>query len=174
MIHIPKKELVVPSLFRPCGEFIVEHYRKGKLIGKYKLQNGVTNIGLDTVLDIMFGATAKISTWYLGLIDNAGFTALAAGDTMASHPGWTEYTAYSEANRPTWGTGSASGQSITNATPEEFNITGTTDVLNGMFAVSDNTKGGSSGVLWATASFTSTIPVDNGDLLKLTYTVSGS
>jgi hypothetical protein len=39
--------------------------------------------GKDLLLNVMFHGTSAITTWYLGLIDKAGYTALAAGDRQS-------------------------------------------------------------------------------------------
>lgn len=153
------------------GHFTVEHFREGKKIGEYHLQNGITDIGQNTLLDIMFETTAKISNWYIGLIQDGGYTGLSDSDTMSSHSGWTEFTGYDESNRVLWDTDAATGGAISNSTTVDFSIN-TGDTLKGVFCVSDNTKSGTSGILWATALFTSDIPVLNGDTLKITYTTS--
>lgn len=147
--------------------------------GKVKTQrdgsNGITDVGLNKILDDMFdggSAASPSGTWYVGLIDNAGFSALAAADTMASHSGWSESTDYTESNRVTWGVGAASSRSVTNATTVDFSINATV-TINGIFVVDNNTKGGTTGTLWATASFSSPVSATNGDTLKVTYTVSG-
>ncbi len=163
----------IDSDVKPRGYFDVEIWRYGKLYHKELVPNGVTNIGKDEILDSYFRNQAPPALWHLGFIDNAGFSALAATDTMASHAGWVESTAYSEANRPTWVTVAATAQSISNTTPATFSINGTA-TLFGIFAVDENTKGGTTGILWATAGFASTIPVINGDILKITYTVNAT
>jgi hypothetical protein len=96
---------------------------------------------------------------------------LAASDTMGSHAGWTEFTSYSQANRVAWGPGAAGSQSITNGTPATFDITGS-GTVKGIFVANQNTKGGTTGTLWATALFPSDVPVVNTDQLKVTYTVN--
>lgn len=158
------------------GRFKVQHFNKdGVLLNEFFADNGITNVGLNKILDDMFdggGAAAPSATWYIGLIDNAGFSALANADTMASHSGWSESTAYTEANRVTWGVGAASSRSVTNATTVDFSINATV-TINGIFVVDQNTKGGTTGTLWATASFSSAVSASNGDTLKITYTVSG-
>lgn len=161
------------SSFRPHGFFTVEHWRDGKMLSTQIALNGVTDIGKDTVLDSYFRNQAPPALWFLGFIDNAGFSALASTDTMSSHAGWTEATGYSEGNRPTWVTSAVSSQAISNPTPATFSITGTA-TLFGIFAVDNNTKGGTTGTLWATAAFVSPIPVINGDILKITYTVNAT
>jgi hypothetical protein len=172
------------------GKFQVEHVRDGKVIGIYEFKNGITNEGKNFLLDVMFHGTTAMATWYLGLIDNAGFSALAAGDIYdnidQAGNGWDEFKTYTDdgngdstTTRPTWTEGAASGQSITNASPVIFDITGTATV-KGVFAVAGTnaqTKGdhtaGSSHKLWATALFTGgDVAVQNGDQLKVTYTVS--
>jgi len=159
------------ALLDPKGKFVVEHIRDGKVIAKHEFPNGITNGGKDSLLNVYFHSATQITTWYIGLVDNSGFSAFAAGDTMASHSGWTESTAYSESVRQTWGVGASSGQSVTNGTAATFTMNGTA-TIKGIFIPSDSTKGGTTGTLWSTAAFASTVSVNNGDLLKVTYTVS--
>lgn len=155
------------------GRFHVEHVRSGEVIGKYEMPNGIVNEGLNSILDIMFHATTQIATWYIGLVDNAGFTAFAASDIMSSHTGWSESVAYSDATRIEWTEGAAATQSITNSTPVTFNINaGAT--IKGIFVTSGSAKSGTTGTLWSTAAFASNVTVVNGDQLKVTYTVNAS
>ena len=144
----------------------------GKLKWVEEVPNGITDIGINAILDIAFRNQTQIATWYAGLIDNSGFTALAAADTMASHAGWSESVAYSDANRITWSTIAAASRLITNTTTMDFSINATA-TINGIFITSDNTKSGTSGTLWSTASFSTTRSVVNGDTLRLTYSVQG-
>lgn len=161
------------SRVRLRGLFAVEHWRAGRLLGVYRAHNGVTNVGQDNALDVLFHADTQITTWYIGLIDNAGFTTLAPGDTMSSHAGWAESVVYSDANRITWPEDAASGQAITNSVTADFTINGSAS-LRGLFLTSDNTKSGTSGILYATALLGSIVPVQNTDTLRTTYTVTGS
>ncbi len=171
------------------GRFVVEHFRKGVKIGQYEFPNGITNEGKNKLLDVMFHSVSAITTWWLGLIDNSGYSALAAGDTYENIDqtgnGWDEFTDYTDAansgsasTRPEWTEGAATGQAITNGTPVVFDITGS-GTVKGLFLVGgianaqnkgDHTSGGT---LWATALFgTGDVPVNNEDQLKVTYTVS--
>lgn len=154
------------------GRFKVEHFRDGNKIGEYLLNNGIVDVGIHTLFDVFFRAGTQITTWYLGLIDNSGFTGLSNSDTMSSHSGWSESTIYSNANRPTWNSDAPASRQITNSTTVDFNINAS-GTIKGIFVTSNNTKGGTSGTLWATALFSSTVTVANGDTLKITYTVSG-
>ncbi len=164
----------IRSKLEPKGQFTLEHFNsEGKLLNKFSMPNGITNEGKDHILDTEFGDGTQVASagWFIALIDLSGFTALADADTMASHGGWNEFTSYSEATRVAWGPGSASSQSITNAAAATFNITGS-GTVKGVFVPTNNTKSGTSGVLWATALFAADVPVSNGDQLKITYTVS--
>lgn len=161
------------SMVRIHGYFLVEHRNKaGKLIGIYRVPNGIVDVGMNHILETEFHAGSQSSTWYTGLVDNGGWTAFADADTMGSHAGWSESTAYSQGTRPQWTMGAAAARQITNASTVDFSINGSA-TLKGIFITDNNTKGGSAGVLWATAAFSSTVSVQSGDTLKITYTVSG-
>jgi hypothetical protein len=140
-------------------------------------KNLVVNVGLQYMAGTALTSVAQITTWYLGLYGAGASNTPAAGDTMASHAGWTEVTAYSNANRvtATFVTATTANPSVvTNtASPAVFNINGTTTV-GGAFLTSENTKGGTTGTLFSAADFGS--PGDrsvvNGDTLSVTYTFS--
>lgn len=147
----------------------------GKTKWKDRAKNLVVNVGLNKILDVMFNADTQITTWYVGLIDDDGYgVGPQAGDTMASHAGWNESADYSESLRQEWTEGAASSQSITNAVSVDFSINAT-ETMKGIFLVSDNTKSGSAGTLWAAALFSGgDQAVSNGDTLKVTYTINAA
>lgn len=147
--------------------------RDGNVKHTESFENLITNEGKNTILDIMFYTLAKISTWYAGLISSTSYSAVAVGDTMASHAGWTEFTSYAEANRVTWTTGAVASQAVTNGSPMVFSINGS-GTVKGIFITSNNTKSGTTGKLWSAALFASDQAVVNGDTLNLTYTVTAS
>lgn len=163
--------------FEPRGEFLIEHIRDGKVINELRLKNTVVNEGKNLLLGTAFHADTQITTWYIGLMDNASYTANPGTDSMASHAGWLEWglaggtAGYSETVRQTWGVGAASSQSITNGTPATFSINAS-GTLKGCFVCTSNTKGGTSGTLWSTLAFGSTVAVTNGDSIKVTYVLS--
>jgi hypothetical protein len=174
---------------QPRGRFVVEHFRNGEKIGQYEFPNGIANEGKNKLLDVMFHGVSAITTWWLGLIDNSGYSALAATDTYENIDqagnGWDEFTDYTDAGnggsastRPEWTEGAASGQAITNGSPVVFDITGS-GTVKGLFLVGGianaQNKGNheAGGTLWATALFgTGDVPVNAQDQLKVTYTVS--
>jgi hypothetical protein len=148
--------------------------RQGKVKWMDEAHNLVTNTALNDVLNEYIRATTQTTAWYMGLVDNSGFTAFAAADTSASHAGWSESTAYSNATRPQWSPGAASSQSITNASSVNFSINGTA-TIKGLFIIANNTVGGTTGLLFSEAAFSGgNQAVSNGDTLQCTYTLSAA
>ena len=106
-------------------------------------------------------------------MDNASFTAYAAGDTAAQingTNGWHEGVPYSNANRIAWVGGTAAAGSIDNSgSPAAFNINATLTVRGG-FLITNNTKSGTTGKLYGEADFTAARSVLSGDILNVTVT----
>ena len=138
------------------------------------IENLVVNAGLNDVLDKYFKGSAYTAAHYIGLTD--GTPTPNANDTLASHAGWTEVTAYDEATRgaPTWG--SVSGQSLDNSgSPETFTISSNDTTIGGAFLATDSTKGGSSGTLYGVGAFTAgDKTLDDDDTLSVTLTLTAS
>lgn len=165
---------VTPVNLALTQNVITEFSRNGQVYHIDKTHNDITNEGKLELFDIMFsdGTQIAASSWFIGFISLAGYSALAAADVMNSHGGWTEFTGYSQATRVAWGPGTPASNSITNASPATFDINAS-GTVKGVFVTSQSTKGGTTGKLWATALFSSgDVPVVNGDQLKITYTVS--
>lgn len=162
------------TVLHPKGKFKVTCKDKdGNLKWENEFPNGVTDAALNLLLNVMLGATAKSSAWYLGLIDNTNPT-LSASDTMAVHS-WTENVGYSSATRPQWTPlTAATAKVITNSTAIAFTIT-VAGTIYGFFCVDNSTKGGTTGNLWATAAFAGgPQAVSIGDVLNVTYSVSAA
>jgi hypothetical protein len=169
------------------GKYVVEHWRNGQRINEYHFPNGIVDEGKNQLLNVQFHAQGAISAWFMGLIDNAGWSSVEDDDAyidIDGANGWAEFALYTDAGngdsattRPAWDEGSASGQSITNSSVTVFDITGP-GTVKGLFLVggpsTPNIKGNSSSgnTLWATALFSGDVAVLNGDQLKATYTVS--
>jgi hypothetical protein len=160
------------------GVFTVQCFDKdGNLKWAEENHNLVVNVGLQDMNTKYFSGSGYTAVWYIGLYGSGATNSPAAGNTMASHTSWTEVTAYSQATRPavTFGTATTADPSvITNsASPATFSINGTTTV-GGAFLTSNNTKGGTTGILFSASDFQS--PGDrsvvNGDTLTVTYTFS--
>lgn len=163
---------------RATGKYVVEcHDKDGNLKWVAETPNLVVNVGLQYMAGSALTATSQITTWYLGLYGAASSNNPAAGDTMSSHIGWTEVTAYSESTRPTatFAAATLANPSVVTNTASKatFTMNGTT-VVGGAFLTSNNTKGGTTGTLFSAADFQA--PGDrsvvSGDILSVTYTFS--
>lgn len=145
----------------------------GNLKWEEPIFNLIVNGGLDHLLDSTLGGGTQVSTWYLGL--TSGTPAVAATDTMASHPGWTEVTGYDEATRIAYAPAAVSSQTITNnASPGVFTASGTLDV-GGCFVTSDSTKGGTTGILYAAGGFAGgDRQLEATDQISVTYTCTSA
>lgn len=154
-----------------AGHFHVECFgADGELKWTDEINNIVVTAGLNEIMDVVLGSGTQHTSWYVGL-KNTG-TALAA-DTMGSHSSWTENVTYSNANRVTWTkNGASSGGAMSNSSsPASFSINGSTTIF-GAFITSDNTKSGTTGVLFAVGDFASSRAVISGDTLQVTYNLS--
>jgi len=163
---------------RAHGEYKLQCFdSEGNLKWEMGGHNLVVNQGLQNMNTEYFTGVGYTATWYLGLYGAASSNNPTANDTAALHPGFTEITTYSNATRPacSFGTATTADPSvITNSlSPAAFNINGVATV-GGAFLISDNTKGGSTGVLFSASDFQS--PGDrvvaSGDVLNVTYTFS--
>jgi hypothetical protein len=153
----------------------------GKLKWREAIENVVATVGKNLMLDSsLAGSAYSVTGPYMGLISSVSYTAVAAGDTMASHAGWLEaggtnaptYTG----NRKTavWSAATAGGKALSAAL--SFAITGT-GTVKGAFLVfgtgAVNTKDDSNGVLWSAGTFsTGDKAVVNGDTLNVNYSTS--
>lgn len=144
--------------------------RDGREKWRDHVDNLVVNVGLDYLLDAGLAGGTQISSWFLGLKEDAG--GQAAGDTMASHAGWAENQAYSEGTRPAWTAGAVSGQSVDNSgAVASFSIDTNGQTIAGAFLADNSTKGGSTGTLYSVGDFSGGVKsVDDGDTLEVTYT----
>ena len=134
--------------------------------------NLVTTAGGNDLLTQYFKGSTYTAAWFVGLVDNAGFTAIAATDTMATHSGWTESAAYSNATRPALTLGTPAARSVDNsASKASFSINASA-TINGAFTATNSTKSGTSGTLYSAGSFGATRGVVNGDTLQVQVTLT--
>ncbi len=159
--------------------FVIEQLRGGEVINTIEVDNGVTDLGKNSVLDVYHGAASHPGTFYIGLIEqNDGssdtFNAVAVTDTLATHVGWAEYTGYDEANRQTWTPTTANSKAVTGTTASTFTMPGSVPAgssIAGLLLCTTQTKSNTSGLLWATAVFAGAATFDSGDQFRVTYTV---
>lgn len=148
------------------------------------IDNLIPTVGLDKILNDSYAAKSPDAAFAVGLITGPGVGSVVAGDTMASHGGWTENTGYSDAGRPSTtfgapGAGSGVRQSVGSACVFNINSNGT---IGGMFLVSGTAgtsagqigqKGGTGGTLRGAGAFSSgDKPVSSGGTLTVTPTAT--
>jgi hypothetical protein len=158
------------------GVFIAKCYDSaGNLKWESKTPNLVVNQGLQDMNAKYFLGSGYTATWYIGLYGAAASNTPAASDTAALHPGWTELTSYSQSTRPvvTFSTPSTADPSVVTSSGSTFNMNATV-IVGGAFLITDNTKGGTSGVLFSASDFQA--PGDrsvvSGDAVVVTYSFS--
>jgi hypothetical protein len=161
------------SELRFKGEFHARYYNPdGSLAWEETFPNGPTTEGLTDALSTVFNGGSQRS-WRVGLIDATNFTELATADGMASHAGWQENTSYAESTRPAWSSLTVSGALAQNPVFVTFTFNATA-TIEGIFITSNSTKGGSTGILWATGLFSVPRSFVSGGILTLTYTVQAA
>lgn len=161
-----------------AGIYHVEcHDADGNLKWETDAPNLVVNVGAQYMCGVALTSTAQITTWYLGLYGAAVSNNPAAGDTSASHAGWTEVVPYSEATRPacTFAAATLANPSVATNTASKATFTiNASATVGGAFLISNNTKSGTTGTLFSAADFGA--PGDravvSGDVLSVTYTFS--
>ena len=136
--------------------------------------NLVMNEGVQDMNAQYFKGSAYTASPFLGLVTGPGSgTTFAAGDTLASHVGWTESTAYAGSRKAvTFGTATKANPPVTtnSAAPSSFAMNATV-TIGGAFLCT--VASGTSGVLFSAGDFTGGDKlVDSGDTLNVTYTFS--
>lgn len=149
-----------------------------------EVPNLVTTEGLNDLLTQYLKGSSYSATWFLGLINNADFGALDGTDTAAritnttpnspTTNDWQEASEYDESVRQTLTFGTASGGSIDNVGNEAvFTISGTVTIY-GAFVISDDTKDGTTGVLYGEAAFAAPRDVVDDDTITVTVTATAA
>lgn len=148
--------------------------KDGNLKWSDTAKNMVVTTGLQDMNQKYFKGSGYVAAWYIGLVNASPSPTYNTSDTMASHAGWAETTAYSGANRATatFGTATTASPSVidNSGSPAQFSMTGTVTVA-GAFLTTTQDKTTNSGLLFSVASFEA--PGDrsvvSGDTLNVTY-----
>lgn len=162
------------SQVRLGGVFHVQCVDKdGNIKWEDTFHNLVVNEGLQDLNNKYFKGVTYSAAWYLGLITGPGSgTTYVAGDTLATHTGWTEFTNYSGNRKAvTFGTPTLADPSVisNSASPAAFTITSGGGTVAGAFLASVDT--GTSGILFSEGDFTGGDKVvDTNDTVNVTYT----
>lgn len=147
--------------------------KDGNLLWEETVFNLTVNEGLNEILDKFWKGAGYTAAHYVGLTGNS--PTVAAADTLASHAGWTEVTAYSEANRQALTLGAVSGQSVSNtASKATFTINADGTAIGGAFVATNSTKGGTTGILIGGAALSANRTLNTGDTLTITVTATAA
>ena len=162
------------GLIKPaCGVKMQNVYRvecfdkDGKLKWAEVVRNTVVTEGINDLLTQYFKGSSYNAAWYMGL---KGAGSIVAGDTLASHSGWSEVTAYS-GNRPapTWST--AGSGSLTTTGAVSYTMTNSYTVA-GVFLCT--AASGTSGTLYGGGDFGTPRSGASGDTLNVTPTATAA
>lgn len=166
-ILLPTNELKVG------GKFIGTLIRDGRIVDEFEDCNLVVNEGLNALNDIMFDAATQITAWYLGVFE-ANYTPVSTVTAATIASASTECTAYASATRPAYTPAASASQVTTNAASRASFVFNATKTIYGGFLISNSTKSGTTGKLFAAAQFSTSKSVVSGDELLLTYQFTSS
>lgn len=142
------------------------------------VHNLVVTVGLNHSIQQHFKGSSYTgaNNWFIGLTD--GTPTFAMADTISSHGGWTEVTAYSETYRQTLTLGTVDGGSGDNsANKGTYSISSDSTTIGGAFLVyslgAGQSPGSAVGTLYGGGAFSAgDKTLDDGDTLNVTVTVS--
>lgn len=164
----------------PSGYYEVECLDSdGNIKWTDTIQNLITTVGKNDLLDKYLAGSSYTAAWYIGLISSTSYSAVAAADTAGSHAGWLEsgatYTpAYSQSTRVVTAWSSASAGSKATSAASAFSIS-SSGTVKGAFLTSSSTKDGTGGTLYSAGLFSGGDKVvASGDTVNVTYTATAA
>lgn len=161
-----------PFTITPKTWYEIECWREGRLVWEERFHNLVVTVGKNALLDVMFRTGGAASAWYVGLVNNAGFSAYDATDTMSSHAGWVEGVPYSNVTRPAYVPAAAAAGSMDNGASKAVYAVNATQTVRGAFLTNVNTKSGTLGTLYGVGDFSVARSVITGDTLNVKITLT--
>jgi hypothetical protein len=165
-IYYPRAKALI------CGEYVHDVNGEDERVDPNLLPSEAVN----HLLDVALRGQPQKALWYLALFSGA-YTPTGAVTAATFATTATEITSvtegYSETVRQTWTPAAASGGVIDNtATKAAFTIaTASTVTIRGAALLSDNTKGGATGVLMSISRFSVDRVQYAGDVFNLGYRV---
>jgi len=135
-------------------------------------KNLVVNEGLNHILDTIFALGGEVAntSYFIGLTD--GTPTISANDVLASHAGWTEVTAYSEASRQEY-VETRTALVVDNSAAKAIFSMNSSSTVGGAFISS--AASGTSGMLLAASAFANgDKAVDDGDTIECEYSFSAA
>lgn len=161
--------MIVKQGIKIGGMFDVKCYDKdGNLRWREFISNMVVDVGIENMLDVYFHGAGQTSPLYIGLKDTG---AVVAGDTLASHGGWSEQSNYS-GTRKEYEEAAATGKSTTNsANLASFTINNDATIAGAFIAT---VTSGTVGTLFCASDFGTSRNAASGDSVTVSYTITGS
>jgi len=155
-------------------------YEGGTLLWEDTIENVVCTLGKNLMLQTaLTGSAYTVVGPYMGLISSVGYTAVAAGDTMASHTVWNEA---GSTNAPTFAAriapafGTAAAGAISTSSPTSFTMTGAGTLVGAFITYGTGavtTLMSTAGTLLSAGAFTGgNQPVNSGNVVQVTYSLS--
>ena len=152
------------------------HDADGNELWRQRIENLVTTVGKNFALDSFLAGSAYTAAWFMGLISIVSYSAVAVGDTQASHAGWLEAGAtnaptYSGARKTAaWAAASAGSKALSAGLVFTFTGAGT---VKGCFLGTGSAVDGTTGTLYSAGLFSGgDQPVVATNTLTVTYTAS--
>ena len=165
-------------LFPRQGVLVTGEYFLRQNGGEWEVvRNLVTTEGLAHMLNVGFGSTAKPSGYFIALFNGAAEPAAnwtaanfaaAAGEVVSMTEGYTAAT------RPAWTPANTSTRSIDNMTTVASMTMATSSSLNvtGSALLTNNVRGGTTGVLISASRYPVARTFQNGDIFDVGYRLS--
>jgi len=168
------ERFLLSNLARPPRAATLYHVdliRAGELIWSDDFANLVIIAGLNKLLDACFVTGLSAPAWYVGLVTSGALYAPA--DTMAAHPGWTEFADYSDATRPAFTPGAIALGSLDNTAARAVFHINKAGSVGGCFLADDGTIGKNTSTLYGVGSFSGgDRVVEDGDILRAAITLT--
>ena len=170
----------VADTTRTAGRFsAICRDASGAELWRADFDNLLTTIGKNFLLDSALAGSGYTAAEFMGLISSTSYSAVAAGDTMASHAGWLEAGG---ANAPTysgsrgscaWSAASGGVKALSAGLTFTFTGSGT---VQGAFLVAGSgasgTVGNTGGTLYAGGALTTPQPVIATNTLTISYSTT--
>lgn len=168
---------------------VVCHDASGNVKWEESFPNLVNAVGKELMLDTLLkGVSYSVVGPFLGLIGSTTPTFGTGSDTMASHPGWTEFVNYTVSGSAVRGTAvfasaSTSGDTPANITTSAasaitYTITGAGGNVTGCFLVTgsgaSSTLSNTGGTLYSAGAFGTPKTVTAGDTVSVTYSTTAT
>lgn len=165
------------------GVYTMTCYDKdGNIKWEDQFHNLVVNQGLQDLNTKYFKGVTYTAAWWLGLVDGTSAPSYAAGNTLASHSGWTEIagtgfggTVYTgNRKQAVFGTATTANPSVidNSASTAVFSIAASATIAGAFLA---NQETSNTGVLFSAGNFTGgSKTVASGDTVNVTYQFSAA